>query len=162
MTRYLALAGLAALVFCTGLAFGRWTLPAKVVTKTEVVTKEIEVIKYRERVVKQKAKHIVEVVHHFPDGTLITKRTEDDKETSKEVKTGRHEDDKASESSTKVTTEYRKANWRIGALLGADITRLGAGFDYGGRVERRVLGPFWVGLEATKSGRAGASLSVEF
>ncbi len=162
MTRYFSLAGLCGILFFAGLAFGRWTLPAKVVTKTEVVTKEVEVIKYRDRIVKQKAKHIVEVVHHFPDGTLITKRTEDDKETSKEVKTGRREDDKVSESSTKVTTEYRKANWRIGALLSADVTRLGAGFDYGGRAERRVLGPVWLGVEASKSGHVGASVSVEF
>lgn len=63
-----------------------------------------------------------------------------------------------------VTTSQRPS-WRAGALVGLQLRelRLPPGpLLYGAHVERRVLGPLWLGAWGLSSGAAGLSLSAEF
>lgn len=102
------------------------------------VTVEKEVVK--DKIVE----HIVERVK--PDGTkeTVTDRTETRKEERKQ----------------QAVPQTLEARWRIGAALGVDqsLER-----QYTISVERRVLGPIWVGAygKAPRS-EVGVSLAVEF
>src|SRR5712664_3790852 len=150
--------GVALLACVVAYGFGRYAQPAKIVIKTETVMVEKEIIKWRTKIVRDQHEYKTVVEHKFPDGTLVRKSTDEKDSTTKIDQT---ENKRDSSTSSKVT-EWRRSNWRIGALLGADIRRLGSGFDYGGRVERRLLGPIWFGAEGNSTGRVGASVSVEF
>lgn len=51
-------------------------------------------------------------------------------------------------------------NWRVGGLVGVDLS--GPSPAYGGQVERRIIGPVYVGAWGLSSGQAGLSVGVEF
>jgi uncharacterized membrane-anchored protein YhcB (DUF1043 family) len=59
--------------------------------------------------------------------------------------------------------------WRVGALVGVNMPGWGSPvaplrgpFSYGGEVQRRILGPIWIGIWAVSSGQGGAAVELEF
>jgi hypothetical protein len=165
---------LLALLVAFGGGFGaaRSTLKPETitVTKTQVVEKVIEakakeverrVVVYRDRVIK-------------PDGTQVIHEVERSQTDSKSTKTVTADRASSSES-THIEKPAARPDWRVGALVGVNwagvhIAPLSIGIDaltYGVFAERRILGPFSVGLWVTNSGAKfspalGLQLSMEF
>lgn len=78
-----------------------------------------------------------------PDGTIIRdRRTETDRDTTRR-------------SESVVQTAAPLKDWRISGGYMADKV-------FTGSVERRALGPIFIGVQADSSGRIGASIGVEF
>jgi hypothetical protein len=62
-------------------------------------------------------------------------------------------------------TSTARSTWRAGALVGLQLQALKVPpgpLVYGAHVERRVLGPLWLGAWGLSSRTAGLSLSAEF
>lgn len=127
-----------------GYAFGRYAQPARVEIKREVEVKEKEVIKHDTVTVEKEIKH--------PDGTI-------EKETRTEDKTVESKKSDTKEKESKVVVS-EKPQWKAGALAGYDLNQLKP--VYGGEVERRILGPIFVGVWANTQSTVGAKLSIEF
>jgi hypothetical protein len=121
------------LIFLLGFGVARYTLPVKTITVTkEVVKEKKDVVTVTKRV-------------KLPDGTTTTERRTEDR-TIRDTKKG---------SSTAVENE--KAQWKASALL--DLTRVD---NYGVSVEKRLVGPVFVGAWGLQSGQVGLSLGMEW
>jgi hypothetical protein len=159
------------ILFLVGAAVGRFSLPAKVVTKTETKTVEKEVVKWKTEIKRdqQNNKDTVTTETHYPDGRVVKETHIVDKGTTvtdnktDETKT----DNKSSDTTTEKTTEYSTHDWNF-AALGAikkdsgGNPALASGFDYGLHVQRRVLGPFYLGGFGLTDKTLGASVGVSW
>lgn len=149
-------------------AVGRYTTPGPDVVIAEsirFVEKRVEV----KVVEKAKAKIVYRDVVTKPDGTKIDRSVESsatDTRIATDTVTAR---DGASDR--KETVSAYKPQWRVGALLGVDagaiarspLTPSYSWISAGAFAERRIVGPFFVGLWALSSGPSfGLTLSVEF
>lgn len=69
--------------------------------------------------------------------------------------------DRSKESSTSTTEERPPRKWlaSVGASTGDNLSR---DFKYSASVQRRVVGPFFVGLQADTEGAVGVLLTMEF
>lgn len=69
-----------------------------------------------------------------------------------------------SASSAKLDRLSRPAgpDWLVGLSAHARPAEPLGGIDWGAHVHRRVLGPVWLGVQASTDGRVAASLSVTF
>lgn len=182
----LALFALALVLIASGYGAGRLHAPAKVITQTKTVTQTVTVqdtqaqVKVQELTAKleELQKHVTTkiVTVTKPDGTKY-------REATKQVDVERATDTKVDLSSSLSQTTHgqvdttatvqtshvetsSKPDWRIGALIGANVNGLltnpTGSLVYGAQVERRIVGPFSVGLWGLSSGQGGASVSVEF
>lgn len=120
------------------------TMPAKIETKIEQVTKEVEVIKKDVIIVTEKITQ--------KDGTIIEKTRTEDKSSSSSQK------DTSLKSSNIVSNEKK---WRVGASAGVKSI-VDPVPVYGARVEYKILGPFSIGIYGSSRGEAGISLSFDF
>jgi hypothetical protein len=182
----LALAGV--LLFLAGLGTGRYGLPDKVLIQEKVkeVVQEKVVIQEKVRVEKIYLKDQKQKIHReitekkHPDGTQEKKVSEDInidtvvRENQVEVKfVDRWQDrivEKIVEKEKLVLN--KKAEWRLGADVGVSIPVLLGGQEQGivglrGAVvgvhaERRIIGPFWMGVWGNTQGTAGVKLDIEF
>lgn len=147
----------ASVTFLLGLSIGYFALPAKVVTKTE--TKTVEKLVEDQNKTTKNNKVVVVTETTAPDGTK-TKRTEvtDKSVTTADTKTS---DDVSSDSKSEKTVTYAKNELSISALVGIQI---GDGFtpSYGLSVQKRVLGPIYVGAFGFTNRLAGVSLGLSF
>lgn len=159
----LALTGLAAF------AIGRYTA-------ADPDVHEVERVVYRDRVVeviktvtvKQAAE--TRVVYRdrvrAPDGTVHEReveRTDTRATETAATDTSRVEAHDATRETARTVTSA-KPNWRVGVLAGAQMRfdPLSLSPALGAHVERRILGPVWLGVWGLHAGTAGLSLSVEF
>lgn len=148
-------------------AVGRFTTPGPdVIDQYKFVFSERRVeVKVVE---KAKDRIVYRNVEVRPDGTKIDRsieRSVTDTKTATDVTV-----DRTGATESKVTVSAYKPQWRVGALLGANV----AGFHFdrplgwdllaaGAFAERRIAGPFFVGLWALSAGPSfGLTLSVEF
>lgn len=131
---YIALAGV------IGAACGYYLAPSKVVTKT-VVQKEVQKNNNVDTHITRTKK---------PDGTVITIISKEDKSTTQ---TSVHKD-----STTTVTREHDSL--MIRALIAGDI-RSGT-ISYGLGIDKKVLGPFYIGAFGLTSGVIGTSIGLSF
>lgn len=127
-----------------GYAFGRYAQPARVEIKKEIEIQEKEVVKHDTVIVEKETK--------LPDGTVVKEKRTEDKTVE-----SRKSDSKEKESTLIVSA---KPQWRAGALAGYDLNQFKP--VYGGEVERRILGPIFVGVWANTQSTVGAKLSIEF
>ncbi len=161
---------LAVLALGGSFAVGRFTVQATVVEKEKTVTVEVEKIVTLEKIVEKKIYVMVEVkdTHKetvetkLPDGTVITKTVEDTKTETQASSTETKVADKTTvDTSSGTTVEDKskttvaKAEWRLRVDAGAGA-RFGAGqltpiLILGIGAERRVIGPFWMGIWAQTS-----------
>lgn len=140
-----------------GFVLGRYATPPRTVTKTEYVDK-IKVVKVKVRAVDTTK---VTKTTKDPNGTEHTETTEHTTSHT-ETDTTRNESDR---SKATTSTGYQP-QWRVGALGGA-LIRPGSTPTWlvGPQVERRIVGPVWLGawgLGGPGGGAVGASLTVEF
>lgn len=127
------------LLLVIGLGLGRYMTPTKVVTKTVIET------------------HTVEVVHHdvqtvtveSPDGTKTTTVVDKSVDTTKQD----------TEQSTLKVVENGKPQWKISAQFSPKYPRYE--YLYGVQVERRILGPIFVGGFGNLDHTLGLSVGVE-
>jgi hypothetical protein len=125
--------------------------------KADVQVRVQERVVYRDRTVIKKA-----------DGTEVHRdieRTDTGDTTARATVTA---EDHVVFRDREVVREKRvdaPLNWHVSALVGASVNLkpLGMGpLRYGASVERRVLGPVWVGAWGLSSGEGGVSLGVVF
>lgn len=158
---------LALVLIAAAFMVGRYTTPGPEVVvaqsirfverKVEVASKEKTktVVVYRDRVVK-------------PDGTRVeheVERSVDDVKTAKTVESSAN---LASEE--KQTVSAYKPQWRVGVLIGANVGGIRfdrpVGWDLlaaGAYAERRLVGPFWIGVWGLSTGPSfGLTLGGEF
>lgn len=168
-------------IFLAGFGTAIVSRPAKVeekvVTKTEVQTK----VEWRDRVVTQKVyveaekkrEHVETTVTKAPDGTQVTKVTRD-VSVDDDKRADSHVDETRSGTATQTVkqVEFRdrlvlsQPNWdaHVGVgvsiptfLLGAPEIGIpglrGAVIDFG--LDRRIAGPFWLGVWANSQGVVG-------
>lgn len=133
------------LLLVIGYAAGRYVQPAKVVTKTETVTKTNTVV--------QEHVHTVVQTVVKPNGEKVITKTTDNNSVEK--------NNTSSDSSASTVTTYSKPQWRAQGLVGLSTINLSSSI-YGVGVERRILGPIFVGAYGKTNSEAGLSLSLEF
>lgn len=159
----------AVVIFIAGAAVGRYTLPTKVVTKTETVTVEKEVIKTKEKNVTDTNKNrelvITETIK--PDGTKIIEKhyinRDEIHSTSDRVNIATTESKTDTKSSSVVTNE--KNDWNLSALVTTshtDSDMLHGSMSYGVHVQRRIIGPFSVGAFGITNKTYGLSIGASF
>jgi hypothetical protein len=155
MNKYLIGAGVIVLCLGVGYGIGRYAQPAKVETKIEIVTVEkekiVEKIVYKDTVKMQKHTIILE----FPDGRKETNIYElyestvmiDSQKTIDLEK-------KVKELESKIITNV-KPQWQAYAIYEfPDV--------YGAQVNRRIIGPFFMGVQGNTDKKFGATLGMEF
>lgn len=126
-------------------AFGRYMTPSKIEYKT------IEVVKEQEHVNKDIV--VTEKEVRNKDGSVtIDRRIED-----KSVETRNKE---SSRMESKVVTN-QKTQWKAHALVGVQKTDF-ANPIYGLQIERRIVGPIFVGAWGMDSKEYGVSVGLEF
>ena len=178
-----------------GVGFGMWlgSLNKPDIVERERIVEKIKVeiqekIVEKERIVEKKvyvqdkSVHKVTETKETPDGTKITKVTEDtgthtgintdtqkDSEKIKEVEVIKYVD-RIVEKEKQIT--YNKPNWRVGLLAGVDVGAMVGSrkllitepyyITLGIKAERRIAGPIYMGVFGLTSGEAGISISGSF
>jgi hypothetical protein len=163
----------AAVLVAVPLAF----LTGRFVAPTRVQTRDVERVVYRDRTVsvavaaktetRAETRHTVRTRVTRPDGTreerTETTRGVDVERTEKTASAQTVERERLVYRDRSVTVERSRPDWRVGALVGVDpFHQLSGSLLYGGHVERRVLGPVWLGAWGLSSRAVGLSLSFEF
>lgn len=186
--RWVQLTGVALLLFALGYGTGRFAQPARVVEKTVYQDKVVEKVIYQDKVVekvvkvyvKSKNLHTETSTEKRPDGTVVTKTTTD-------VKTDTKTDTTADKAAEKVVykdriveklvvkeklVEAKKIDWLVHAGVGISVPTLlgkaqpgvpglkGAVIEAG--VDRRVIGPLFMGVFGDSQGTVGLKLTGAF
>lgn len=157
-------AGITALVVLLGLAFaaGRFTAPEQVREVEKLVWKD----RIIEKVVTKKAKAVDRVV--YVDRTVLPSGEVREKTSTRTITDARETNDvaKTTESTGEKITTPARPDWRVGALVGASLREpllpIAGPLVLGAHVERRIAGPFTMGLWFTTGGAAGLSATGEF
>lgn len=145
------------LVFLVGLAIGRYTLPAKVVVKTEVQTVE-KVVQDTKRDDKKNTTTIVTETKK-PDGTDIkTTETVDKDQITSNTATNT---DITTDSTTSKTTTYNTGSLSVAGLAGVQFGG-GNTITYGLHVQKKLLGPIDIGVFGFTDKLFGASIGLRF
>jgi hypothetical protein len=159
--------GAVALALLLGLAFGRFTLPTKVVERDHIVTQDREVqstwhayVGRSETKTEQQTKWVT-TTKWLPGGEVV-QTTQAQQDTKTEQKT-----QVAEQTSTKTEIEHKreeiheriveakKPDWIFGAAAGFDLHARTP--IYKAEVDRRIIGPVFVGL----SGQYPAAAMLE-
>jgi len=147
-------------LFVIGVAVGRYTLPAKIVIKTETKTIEKLVEDINK---KENSNKVIKIVEKTEKDGTVTKTTEivDKSTTDTNTKIVKDTD---SSSKTEKTTTYAKNDWHFAALAGTGLFDKGLSQSvvYGIGVQKRLIGPFYVGAFGFSNKFAGASLGMSF
>ena len=183
-----ALAGVGLALLLIGYGSGRYVQPAKIVEKERIVTQVQEKIVYKDKIIERKVyvivekkdEHVETTTTKLPDGTVTTKTTKDthvdDTKKSDTTKT----DDKTVEKDKVVVqvveklklVESKPLDWRIGVGVGVSIPYYlgqgsvgvpglqGAVIEVG--IDKRIVGPAWLGINGNTQGTVGLNLSVVF
>ena len=138
--KYQIIGGILLLVI--GFGLGKYTQPAKVITKTQVVTNDVV------------HDHIHTVVHTVvqPNGEKDTTTVVDNNST----------EESSSQSSSSTVTTYNKPQWKAQVLAGLPLNGQPLAPIYGAGVERRIIGPISAGVWGNNNREAGLSVSLEF
>lgn len=144
-------------IFLVGLATGRYTLPAKIVTKTEIQT----VTKVVKDTTQDKKDNTVTTITETkkPDGSVVTQTQIVDKnqtDTKTDVKTDKDMVSKSSETETRDVNQLG-VNGLVGLRVGA-----GESLTYGVSVQRKLLGPVEIGAFGFTDRLVGFSLGLRF
>jgi hypothetical protein len=127
-----------------GYAGGRYAQPSQVVIQTKEVVKTVTVVQHDTVTITKQVKK--------PDGTTETDTTITDKDvdtTNSSMK----------ESSSETITNL-KPQWKATGQYGYNFSS--AEKVYGAEVDRRILGPIFVGVWGNSDHVGGLAVSVEF
>ena len=141
----------------------------KEVVKTEYKDRIVEKVVFKENIKKNEVVRTITKYIERPDGTKEqtieqVSETKEEKQTQSEAsKEQQTEVKQEAVVETKIEKEYSEKvaqkNWHVGATAG--LTPLMAPV-YGGQVERRILGPFFLGLRADTAPSASVVVGFEF
>lgn len=138
---------------------GRWTAPDAPQAQQEAAERlrQVVVTKYVERARATK-RHSVTVAQ--PDGSSVTTTDESSVETEATTETP----PPASEVAPLLAAATVRAQpqWRVGAGAGLTTDYSSVNVVYAFEIDRRLLGPVWLGLRATTVPSVALTLSVEF
>lgn len=166
---------------------GRYTKAPEVKTITKTDTKVVTQVQYQDRIVEKKVyvqvekkrEHVETTTTKQPDGTTVTKTTDDtstdDTQTDNVDKNAEHQQQTAQTVTQTVTVEKlvtKMPDWRVAGGVGISIPYyLGSpavgvqalkGFVIQAEIDRRVVGPFYLGLFGNTQGTVGLNLSGGF
>lgn len=183
--RWVAAFLVALALFGGGYGFGRYGTPAKVVTKDHVVEKLVDKIVYQDKVVEKvvyvkvakKDEHVVTTTTKKPDGTVTTTVVKDEHvatntstNTDKIDTVNKTEDKKLDKVEDHTKLVLNQPNWRVAVGAGYSIPfALGQpspgipglqGAVLQVEVDRRVAGPFWLGVFGNSQGVLGVNLGA--
>jgi hypothetical protein len=145
-----------ALVAVAGLGLGiviaKYTLPPRTVTKTEIKTETVEVVKWKDRIVEVQGPTkttIKTVTVPGPAGPTVTveKVIEKEKVVTVHDSTGGSTTSIATDEKTSKTVDAR--SWF--ALEGMAAVSLEGRWAGAGSAQLRLLGPLWAGVGAIKA-----------
>lgn len=153
-----------------GFLVGRHFAPEKIIEKEKIVekvVKEKEEIKSKDKIVtKKKHKIIVRVTR--PDGTVeerIEEIESDEQVVNIDIKKTEKEENEKTVEKEKII-EKNKPQWHVSGLAGVDLSassKSSLNFSsYGVSIERRIIGPFFAGLQGTNAPSVGVSVGFEF
>lgn len=160
--KYLAIG---AILLVSSFMAGRYTTPTKTVVKVEEKIVEKEVVKYVEVQAKSEKKDVETVVIEtiLPDGTIKRETKIVDKTITDEKK--KIDLDKQKEQ-TKISkreeiTENSKSDWMVSVMVSAkenDLSRQ----NFGVHIQRRIIGPFYLGVYGEENKGLGLSIGGTF
>jgi len=159
----------AVLLLAAGVMVGRYSSPTKVVTKVETKIVEKEVIKTKETNTRETNKNreyvVIETI--LPDGTKKIERRYINRDEIREegTRTNTATSTSSTESRSSTVTESGKADWNISALATMSHKEddlMKGNFSYGVHIQRRVLGPFSVGVFGITNQTYGLSVGGSF
>lgn len=186
--RWVQLVAVALFLFAAGYGAGRFGQPARVVEKEKVVEKLVDKIVYQDRVVEKIVYVKVEAKHRRtetrtetkPDGTKVeTKVTDTKTDTKVDTEKNKTEEkvvyrDRVVEKivEKEKVVEAKKIDWLVHAGVGLSIPTFlgkpqfgipglkGAVIEAG--IDRRVIGPFFLGVFGDSQGTVGLRLTGAF
>lgn len=165
MIKNIKLALFGALALAAAFAVGRYTVPTKTVTKIEEKIVEKEVIKWKEKEVKNEDKDVETVIVEttYPDGTVKKETRIIDKGKIKVTfeAEGSSESEKSKVTSILKSEVKENANWNVSLLAGSENLKYNE-FIYGVHVQKTVLGPFSVGAFGLTNKTVGLSIGGTF
>lgn len=141
MKKYLYYIISAVFVFLVGFFSARHTSPER------IVTKEVEVVK---TVVQKDTKTIIKKVKS-PDGTVTTEIVKEDKSNINQ-----------NTSKNKETIVNNEKQWKATLFTSFEAIARPSEASYAASIERRIVGPIFVGVWGSTQGNGGVSVSVEF
>jgi hypothetical protein len=154
---------IALLVLGVGVAIGKFATPSKVVEK--------EVIKYVDKIVEKKVyvkdttkknnKVTVRFVKILPDGTKTIETKTYDNSVIEITQNGTIDTNKETtlDKSTEKVVEYKKNDWMVSLGVKTDLGFVPA---YGITVDRRIIGPFYLGAFAFTDQSFGLKVGISF
>jgi hypothetical protein len=136
-----------------GIVIAKYTLPPKVTEKVVIQTKEVEVVKWKDRIVTEKGPERITtrtVTVPGPAGPTVTveKVIEKEKIVTRVVKEGGVDRTIDTKEEASKVTENRPV-FALSALGGIDLSSGRWAFE--GDATVRVLGPIWLGVGAIKA-----------
>ena len=146
------------LALIVGLALGYFATPTKVVTKTEI--KEVERKTDDTKTDNKKDKIFIKVETILPDGTRKIETKIVDKGTI--TIDSSSETDRSTDTVTEKTVERSHDALIIYGLGGVKLSDWQSGPEIGLGLQRRMLGPFWLGLYGTNKLSAGVTVGISF
>lgn len=160
----LTLAGAA--LIAIGFAFGRYATPEKVVTKVEERVVEKVVEKVKEQTTKTEDKNLVTIIEEtiLPDGTIkrTTKIVDKSQLSSEEKRFESTETARASERTSETTITSKSKDWNVALMAGVntDDDLFKKQIGYGLVVQRRILGPVYIGGYGNGFGSSSQSFGI--
>jgi hypothetical protein len=149
-----------------GVVIAKYTLPPKVTEKVVIQTKEIEVVRWKDRVVVEKGPERVTtrtVTVPGPAGPTVTveKVVEKEKIVTRTVKEGGVDTVIVNRQEASKVTESRPV-FALGGVGGMDLSS--GRFAFSGDATLRILGPLWLGAGIVKADAwyFGPAVRIEF
>lgn len=164
LNRILLVCGAVVIAGLVGFAIGRASKPTRIQERLVEDTAARERVKELSQQVENLKKNvrveIVEVVR--PDGTKEKKTTTDVKidKTTTGVKTVTVDREVEKRVEIDRLVDRSRPDWRVGPMIGFDV-RTGT-LGYGGQIERRIAGPFSIGVWGMTPGVFGLTVGLEF
>ena len=152
-------------VLTVGAAIGRFSLPAKTIVKTQVQTVTKEVVKTVEidKTDYYKNKVLIETTTTKPDGTIIKEREFVDKSVVVKDEEKNTTNTTNSSTTSNSTTEkiYNNNNASARVIVARNASHLSEDI-YGLQLEKKIIGPFTIGVLGLTDKTIGLSLGMGF
>lgn len=137
-----------------GFGVGLFFTPKKVISQSKTVeTTNSQIAK-----TENKANKTTKIETVKPDGTKVITVIEDRSVTTENKAISSKTEIK---EKTKIVENKKQPSWMISGQAGTQLTDPGIR-SYGGAIQKRILGPFWVGVYGDSRGNIGGMFSVQF
>lgn len=151
-------------VLLSGIAIGRFTLPAKIVEKEKIVYQDriVEKQVIISEVKKKSNKQYVKIEHIAKDGSRTTETRIIDlstQNTASKASSEKLQDTHITQDKEKVTINNTGSTL---VTLGVKANPSIIGMDYGILIHKKLLGPFWFGAFGYTDKSFGADIGLMF